>query len=166
MLGPNILGSGFAFDVTIHRGAGAFVSGESSALMSAIEGRVGEPRPKYVRTAVSGIWGRPTNLNNVETWATVPLIIEKGADWFRSIGTENSKGTKIFSLVGKVSNTGLVEVPDGHDAQGGGLRHRRRHAQEPEVQGRPDGRAVGRGDPGGAPGPPGGLRRTATRSAR
>jgi NADH:ubiquinone oxidoreductase subunit F (NADH-binding)/Pyruvate/2-oxoacid:ferredoxin oxidoreductase delta subunit len=82
-------------------------------LMSAIEGHVGEPKPKYVRTAVSGIWGRPTNLNNVETWATIPLIIEKGAEWFRGIGTENSKGTKIFSLVGKVNNTGLVEVPMG-----------------------------------------------------
>jgi NADH:ubiquinone oxidoreductase subunit F (NADH-binding)/(2Fe-2S) ferredoxin len=113
LLGDSVLGSGFTFDVSIHRGAGAFVSGESSALMAAIEGRVGEPRPKYVRTAVSGIWGRPTNLNNVETWATVPLIIEKGADWFRSIGTEKSKGTKIFSLVGKVTNTGLVEVPMG-----------------------------------------------------
>ncbi len=113
LLGPSVLGSGFSFDVRVHRGAGAFVSGESSALMCAIEGRVGEPRPKYVRTAVSGIWGRPTNLNNVETWATVPLIIEKGAGWFTGIGTENSKGTKIFSLVGKVTNTGLVEVPMG-----------------------------------------------------
>ncbi len=113
LLGTNILGSGFSFDVTVHKGAGAFVSGESSALMTAIEGRVGEPRPKYVRTAVSGIWGRPTNLNNVETWATVPLIIERGADWFAGIGTEKSKGTKIFSLVGKVNNTGLVEVPMG-----------------------------------------------------
>jgi len=113
LLGPNVLGSGMAFDVEVHRGAGAFVSGESSALMSAIEGRVGEPRPKYVRTAVSGIWDRPTNLNNVETWATVPLIIDKGAEWFTGIGTENSKGTKIFSLVGAVTNTGLVEVPMG-----------------------------------------------------
>jgi NADH:ubiquinone oxidoreductase subunit F (NADH-binding)/(2Fe-2S) ferredoxin/ferredoxin len=113
ILGDSVLGSGFAFDVSIHRGAGAFVSGESSALMSAIEGRVGEPRSKYVRTSVSGIWGHPTNLNNVETWATVPLIIENGSEWFRSIGTENSKGTKIFSLVGKVVNTGLVEVPMG-----------------------------------------------------
>ena len=113
LLGKNILGSGFDFDVMVHRGAGAFVSGESSALMTAIEGRVGEPRPKYIRTAVSGIWERPSNLNNVETWATVPLIINKGADWFRSIGTEGSKGTKIFSLVGKVNNTGLVEVPMG-----------------------------------------------------
>jgi NADH:ubiquinone oxidoreductase subunit F (NADH-binding)/(2Fe-2S) ferredoxin len=113
LLGKNILGSGFDFDVKIHRGAGAFVSGESSALMTAIEGKVGEPRPKYIRTAVSGIWERPSNLNNVETWANVPLIIEKGADWFTSIGTNRSKGTKIFSLVGKVCNTGLVEVPMG-----------------------------------------------------
>jgi len=113
LLGKNILGSGFDFDVMVHRGAGAFVSGESSALMTAIEGRVGEPRPKYIRTAVSGIWEKPSNLNNVETWATVPLIINKGVDWFRSIGTEGSKGTKIFSLVGKVNNTGLVEVPMG-----------------------------------------------------
>ena len=113
LLGKNILGSGFDFTVKVHRGAGAFVSGESSALMAAIEGRVGEPRPKYIRTAVSGIWGRPSNLNNVETWANVPLIINKGAEWFKSIGTEGSKGTKIFSLVGKVNNTGLVEVPMG-----------------------------------------------------
>ena len=113
LLGTNILGSGFDFDVQVHRGAGAFVSGESSALMTALEGRVGEPRPKYIRTAVSGIWERPSNLNNVETWATVPLIINNGADWFTSIGTEGSKGTKIFSLVGKVNNTGLVEVPMG-----------------------------------------------------
>lgn len=113
LLGKNILGSGFDFDVTVHRGAGAFVSGESSALMTAIEGKVGEPRPKYIRTAVSGIWEKPSNLNNVETWATVPQIIDRGADWFTSIGTEGSKGTKIFSLVGKVNNTGLVEVPMG-----------------------------------------------------
>lgn len=113
LLGSNILGSDFSFDVTIHRGAGAFVSGESSALMTAIEGRVGEPRPKYIRTAISGVWEKPSDLNNVETWANVPLIINKGADWFNSIGTEGSKGTKIFSLVGKVKNTGLVEVPMG-----------------------------------------------------
>jgi NADH-quinone oxidoreductase subunit F len=113
LLGKNILGSGFDFDIAVHRGAGAFVSGESSALMTAIEGRVGEPRPKYVRTAVSGIWDRPSNLNNVETWANVPLIIDRGADWYRKTGTAGSKGTKIFSLVGKVNNTGLVEVPMG-----------------------------------------------------
>ena len=128
LLGDNILGSGFNFDVKIHRGAGAFVSGESSALMTAIEGKVGEPRPKYIRTAVKGIWDRPSNLNNVETWATVPLIINNGTDWFRSIGTEGSKGTKIFSLVGKVNNTGLVEVPMGMTLReiifniGGGIR--------------------------------------------
>lgn len=112
-LGKNILGTGFDFTVKVHRGAGAFVSGESSALMTAIEGKTGEPRPKYIHTAVKGVWDRPSVLNNVETWATVPVIINRGADWFSSIGTEGSKGTKIFSLVGKVVNTGLVEVPMG-----------------------------------------------------
>ncbi|MDI7250906.1 MAG: NADH-quinone oxidoreductase subunit F, partial [Bacillota bacterium] len=100
LLGENILGSGFDFTVDVHRGAGAFVSGESSALMTALEGRVGEPRPKHIHTVVSGVWGKPSCLNNVETWANVPLIINRGADWFASIGTAGSKGTKIFSLVG------------------------------------------------------------------
>lgn len=113
LLGEDIMGSGFSFKVKVHQGAGAFVSGESSALMSAIEGKVGEPRPKYVHTAVKGIWEKPSCLNNVKTWASIPLIILKGADWFRSIGTEGSSGTMIFSLVGKVNNTGLVEVPMG-----------------------------------------------------
>src|SRR4030043_523213 len=113
LLGENILGSGFDFTIKVHKGAGAFVSGESSALMTAIEGKVGEPRPKYIHTAVKGVWDKPSCLNNVETWANVPLIINKGADWFAKIGTEGSKGTKIFSLVGKVNNTGLVEVPMG-----------------------------------------------------
>ena len=113
LLGKNILGSGFDFEVRVHRGAGAFVSGESSALMAAIEGTVGEPRPKYIRTSIEGIWDKPSNLNNVETWANVPLAISKGAKWYSAIGTEGSKGTKIFSLVGKVNNTGLVEVPMG-----------------------------------------------------
>jgi NADH:ubiquinone oxidoreductase subunit F (NADH-binding)/(2Fe-2S) ferredoxin/ferredoxin len=113
LLGKNILGSGFDFTVKVHRGAGAFVSGESSALMTAIEGRVGEPRPKYIHTAVKGVWDSPSDLNNVETWANVPLIINNGADWFAQFGTEGSKGTKIFSVVGKVNNTGLVEVPMG-----------------------------------------------------
>lgn len=127
-LGEKILGSGFDFKVKVQRGAGAFVSGESSALMTAIEGRVGEPRPKYVHTSEKGIWDKPSNLNNVETWANVPLIINNGAAWFTSIGTEGSKGTKIFSLVGKVNNTGLVEVPMGITLQdiiykiGGGIR--------------------------------------------
>jgi NADP-reducing hydrogenase subunit HndC len=113
LLGNNILGSGFDFDVGVHRGAGAFVSGESSALMTAIEGRVGRPRPKYIHTSVQGLWDKPSNLNNVETWANVPLIVNNGATWFKSIGTEGSSGTKVFSLVGKVRNTGLVEVPMG-----------------------------------------------------
>ncbi|MFP3870378.1 MAG: NADH-ubiquinone oxidoreductase-F iron-sulfur binding region domain-containing protein [Syntrophobacteria bacterium] len=132
LLGGNILGSGFDFDVTIHQGAGAFVSGESSALMTAIEGRVGEPRPKYIRTAVKGVWDRPSNLNNVETYANVPLIINRGAGWYRTLGTEGSKGTKIFSLVGKVRYTGLVEVPMGLTLRqiifdiGGGIRNGKR----------------------------------------
>ena len=112
-LGRNILGSGFDFTVKVHQGAGAFVCGESTALMTALEGRAGEPRPKYVRSNIVGLWGKPTVLNNVETWANVPLIINKGADWFTQFGTEGSKGTKIFSLVGKINNTGLVEVPMG-----------------------------------------------------
>jgi len=112
-LGENILGSGFDFTVDVHKGAGAFVCGESTALMTALEGRVGEPRPKYVRSNIKGLYNRPTVLNNVETWANVPLIINNGADWFTSFGTEGSKGTKIFSLVGKIANTGLVEVPMG-----------------------------------------------------
>jgi NADP-reducing hydrogenase subunit HndC len=127
-LGKNILGSGFDFIVKVHQGAGAFVCGESSALMTALEGRAGEPRPKYIHTAVKGLWDRPSVLNNVETWANVPLIINKGADWFAQFGTERSKGTKIFSLVGKINNTGLVEVPMGMTLRdliykiGGGIR--------------------------------------------
>jgi NADH-quinone oxidoreductase subunit F len=113
LLGKNILGSGFDFSVKISRGGGAFVCGESTALMASLEGKVGEPRAKYVHTVEKGLWEQPTNLNNVETWANVPLIIKNGADWYSKVGTEGSKGTKIFSLVGKISNTGLVEVPMG-----------------------------------------------------
>ncbi len=113
LLGKDILGSGFDFDVKISRGGGAFICGESTALMTSLEGKVGEPRPKHIHTALQGLYGKPTNLNNVETWANVPLIINRGADWYRQIGTEGSKGTKIFSLVGKINNTGLVEVPMG-----------------------------------------------------
>jgi NADH-quinone oxidoreductase subunit F len=112
-LGENIMGSGFKLKVRVHKGAGAFVSGESSALMTAIEGKVGEPRPKYVHTAVRGVWDKPSCLNNVETWANVPYIILNGPDWFLKIGMPDNPGTKIFSLVGKVNNTGLVEVPMG-----------------------------------------------------
>jgi NADH-quinone oxidoreductase subunit F len=113
LLGDNILGSGFSFNIRINRGGGAFICGESTALMASLEGRVGEPRAKYIHTSEQGLWGQPTNLNNVETWANVPLIINNGADWYAKIGTANSKGTKIFSLVGNISNTGLVEVPMG-----------------------------------------------------
>lgn len=113
LLGQNILGSGFDFDVQINRGAGAFVCGESTALFTSIEGRAGEPRPKYVRSVEEGLWGKPTVLNNVESWANVPLIIERGADWYSRIGVPSSTGTKVFSLVGKVNNVGLVEVPMG-----------------------------------------------------
>ena len=113
LLGENILDSGFDFDIRIQRGAGAFVCGEETALIASIEGRPPEPRQRPPFPAQSGIWGKPTNINNVETWATVPAIINRGADWFASIGTETSKGTKVFSLVGKINNTGLVEVPMG-----------------------------------------------------
>jgi NADH-quinone oxidoreductase subunit F len=113
LLGENILGSGFDFDIKISRGGGAFVCGESTALMASLEGKIGEPRPKHIHTSVRGLNDRPSNLNNVETWANVPLIINRGADWYSKIGTQGSKGTKIFSLVGKINNTGLIEVPMG-----------------------------------------------------
>ena len=113
LLGENILGSGFDFDIKVSKGGGAFVCGESTALMASLEGRVGRPRAKYVHTVEKGLYDRPSNLNNVETWANDPLIINKGAEWYSKIGTEGSKGTKIFSLVGKINNTGLVEVPMG-----------------------------------------------------
>ena len=128
LLGEDILGTGFDFTIEISRGAGAFVCGESTALMNSLEGRVGEPRAKYVHTVESGLWDRPSNLNNVETWANVPLIINRGAEWYAETGTANSKGTKIFSVVGKVRNTGLVEVPMGITLReiifdiGGGIR--------------------------------------------
>ncbi len=129
LLGEHILGSDFSFDIRINRGGGAFVCGESTALMASLEGRMGEPRAKYVHTVESGLHGTPTNLNNVETWANVPAIINRGSEWFASIGTEGSRGTKVFSLVGKVVNTGLVEVPMGItlrqmiDIIGGGVRN-------------------------------------------
>lgn len=112
-LGKNILGSGHDFTIKINRGAGAFVCGESTALMASLEGRVGEPRAKYIHTVESGLWERPSCLNNVETWNNVPVIIAKGSKWFSGIGTKGSKGTKVFSLVGKINNVGLIEVPMG-----------------------------------------------------
>lgn len=113
LLGKNIFGSGFNFDIEIRLGAGAFVCGEETALIASIEGQRGMPRPKPPFPAVSGVWGKPTSINNVETLANVPQIINKGADWYASIGTEKSKGTKVFALGGKIRNTGLVEVPMG-----------------------------------------------------
>uniref|UniRef100_A0A7C4XAK8 NADH-quinone oxidoreductase subunit NuoF n=1 Tax=candidate division WOR-3 bacterium TaxID=2052148 RepID=A0A7C4XAK8_UNCW3 len=113
LLGEDILGTGFNFFIDVVQGAGAFVCGEETALMAAIEGKVGRPRTRPPYPVEKGLWGKPTNINNVETWANVPVIILRGAEWFSSIGTEKSKGTKIFSLVGKINNTGLVEVPMG-----------------------------------------------------
>ena len=113
LLGSNILGSGFNFDIDIARGGGAFVCGESSALMQSLEGRVGEPRPKDIHATERGFMEMPTALNNVETWANIPAIISNGGAWFAAKGTETSKGTKIFALTGQIKNTGLVEVPMG-----------------------------------------------------
>jgi NADH-quinone oxidoreductase subunit F len=132
LLGDNILGSGFSFDVDIVRGAGAFVCGEETGLIASIQGDIGSPRQRPPYPAQAGLWGKPTNINNVETWANVPVIIDRGPDWFAGIGTERSKGTKVFSLVGKVQNTGLVEVPMGttmreivYDIGGGTYKKRR-----------------------------------------
>ncbi len=113
LLGKNILGTNFSFDIELRLGAGAFVCGEGTALMESIEGRRGMPRTKIHRTAHKGLWGKPTIINNVETLANVPVIFQKGVDWFKSIGTEKSPGTKVFALGGKVKNTGLVEIPMG-----------------------------------------------------
>ena len=113
LLGNNILGTGFNFDIELRLGSGAFVCGEGTALIESIEGKRGMPRTKIYRTAHKGLWEKPTIINNVETFANVPVIFQKGVDWFRSIGTEKSPGTKVFALVGKVENAGLVEVPMG-----------------------------------------------------
>ena len=113
LLGENIFGSGFSFDLEVARGGGAFVCGESTALMASVEGKVGEPRPKDIHTVKEGLWNKPTVLNNVETWANVPSIMLNGASWFAVKGTPGSKGTKIFALTGQVKNTGLVEVAMG-----------------------------------------------------
>jgi NADH:ubiquinone oxidoreductase subunit F (NADH-binding)/(2Fe-2S) ferredoxin/Pyruvate/2-oxoacid:ferredoxin oxidoreductase delta subunit len=128
LLGENILGSGFSFDVKISKGAGAFVCGEETALIASVEGNIGEPRPRPPYPAVEGLWGQPTVINNVETWANISAIISRGPEWYAAIGTDNSKGTKVFSLVGAVNNTGLVEVPMGTTLKqmvyelGGGIR--------------------------------------------
>ncbi len=132
LLGKNILGTGFSFDLEVSRGGGAFVCGESTALMASLEGKTGEPRAKYIHTVEAGLWEKPSNLNNVETWANVPVIIEMGAKAYANIGTTGSKGTKVFALTGKVNNTGLVEVPMGITLReilydiGGGVRGNKR----------------------------------------
>ena len=113
LLGENILGSGFSFDVEVRMGAGAFVCGEETALMASIEGYRGQPRPRPPFPAISGLWGKPTNINNVETYANVPQIILRGASWFAGMGTAQSKGTKTFAIAGDVKHTGLIEVPLG-----------------------------------------------------
>ena len=113
LLGKDILGSGFDFDIEIRLGAGAFVCGEETALLRSIEGQRGMPTPKPPFPAQCGLWGKPTVINNVETWANIPVILTKGADWFNQIGTDDSKGTKVFALTGKINNSGLVEVPMG-----------------------------------------------------
>lgn len=129
LLGENVLGTSFSFDMFINRGAGAFICGESTALMASLEGKIGEPRGKHIHTVEKGLWHRPSNLNNVETYANVPMIINNGGAWYASIGTERSKGTKIFSLVGKINNCGLVEVAMGTPLRkivydiGGGIPH-------------------------------------------
>jgi len=112
-LGKDIFKSGFSFDINISKGAGAFVCGESTALMASLEGKAGEPRAKYIHTIEHGLWDRPSNLNNVETWANVPVIISRGREWFSKIGYKKSTGTKVFSLVGNVKNIGLIEIPMG-----------------------------------------------------
>ena len=131
LLGDNIMGSDFDFDIQISRGGGAFVCGESSALMRSLAGKTGEPRAKYVHSTEKGLFDLPTVLNNVETWAGIGAIIDRGGEWFASMGTEKSKGTKAFSLVGKVKNTGLIELPMGttlrhiiYDIGGGILKDR------------------------------------------
>jgi NADH:ubiquinone oxidoreductase subunit F (NADH-binding)/(2Fe-2S) ferredoxin len=128
LLGQNILGSDFSFDIELRLGAGAFVCGEETALLASIEGKRGMPIPRPPFPAVKGLWGKPTVINNVETWANIPMIIIKGAEWFASIGTADSKGTKVFALTGKINNSGLIEVPMGTTLReiiydiGGGIR--------------------------------------------
>ena len=113
LLGENILGSDFSFDIELRLGAGAFVCGEETALLASIEGNRGMPVPRPPFPSVKGLWGKPTVINNVETWANIPVILTRGGDWFANIGTEKSKGTKVFALTGKINNSGLVEVPMG-----------------------------------------------------
>jgi NADH-quinone oxidoreductase subunit F len=113
LMGENILGSGYSFELKVKEGAGAFVCGEETALIASIEGKRGEPRPRPPFPAVSGLWGKPSNVNNVKSYVIIPRILSKGAEWFSSIGSPKSPGTAVFALTGKINNTGLIEVPMG-----------------------------------------------------
>ena len=144
LIGENILGSGFSFKITIKRGAGAFVSGESSALMSVIEGKVGEPRPKYVHTAHKGLWDKPTVLNNVETWANVPLIINHGAGWFNKIGDGKKRRHEDILARREDQQHRPGGSADGHTDEEDHLRHRGGRSPRKEIQGGSDGRAFRR----------------------
>ena len=141
LLGEKILGTPFSFDLEIRMGSGAFVCGEETALIASIEGKRGEPRPRPPFPAQKGLWGRPTVLNNVETYANVPAILLKGGAWYASMGTAKSKGTKVFALAGAVRNTGLVEVPVGTSLGeliydiGGGIRNNR-HFKAAQIGGK------------------------------
>ena len=126
LVGENIFGSDFSFAIKIVRGAGAFVCGEETALLASIEGGLGEPRPKPPYPAVNGLWGQPTIINNVKTWATVPVVMARGATWYAALGTPHNAGTVVFSLVGQIANTGLVEVPLGLEVARSDRGHRRR----------------------------------------
>ena len=128
LLGADICGTRFSFRIDLRLGAGAFVCGEETALIASVEGKRGTPRPRPPYPAQEGLLGQPTLINNVETFANIPPIIRNGGDWYAAIGTEKSKGTKVFALAGRVQNTGLVEVPMGITSAGNGLRHRRRYS--------------------------------------
>ena len=158
LLGSRVLDSSFSFRIDIRIGAGAFVCGEETALMASIMGRRGQPVPRPPYPAQSGLWGNPTLINNVETFGSIVPIIENGAEWYAGIGTEKSKGTKIFALAGKVQHHRPDRGADGHHAARDRLRHRRRHPRRPAVQGRADRRPQRRLHPAAAPGHAGGLR--------
>ena len=143
LLGQNIFGTDFSFDLEVRMGAGAFVCGEETALMQSIEGNRGQPRTRPPFPAVSGLWGKPTNINNVETYANVPQILLRGGEWFASMGTEKSKGTKTFAIAGKVKRTGSDRSAAGHHGPRDCLRCRRRRAGRQGLQSRPDRRASG-----------------------
>ena len=144
LLGTNICGTRFSFRIDLRLGAGAFVCGEETALIASVEGRRGTPRPRPPYPAQEGLFGEPTLINNVETYANIAPIIRNGGEWYAQIGTEKSKGTKVFALAGSVLNTGLVEVPMGITLARNRIRHRRRHSRRPSFQGSADRRTFRR----------------------